>query len=82
MTTRTTKRTVTFARPFSLDEIEGLLPAGAYSVETEEETLDGLCFVAYRRVSTHILIASPDSRRMQAIDPAGLERAIASDKWD
>lgn len=80
MTTRTTTRTVTFKRPFSLDEIEGPLPAGAYSVETEEETLDGVSFVAYRRVSTHILIASPDSRRMQAIDPAGLERALSSDQ--
>jgi len=80
VTTRTTTRTVTFKRPFSLEEIEGPLPAGAYSVETEEETLDGLSFVAYRRLSTHILIASLDGRRMQAINPAGLERAIASDQ--
>jgi len=52
MTTRTTKSTVTFTRPFSLSGFDGEQPAGSYSVETDEEMLDGVSFPAYRRLAT------------------------------
>lgn len=84
MTIRVTTMTVTFNHPFFLDEIEGTLPAGAYRVETEEETLDSLSFVAYRRISTHIFVpvaASTDGRlQMCAIHPNGLAAALSKDK--
>ena len=81
LTTRLISRTVTFARPFILDEVDGELPAGPYEVETEEETIDGVSFLAYRRLSTHI-IARPDSgaAQMWAIHPDGLASALARDK--
>ena len=50
MTMRTSRRTVTFARPFSLRGIETEQPAGTYAVETDEELLEGLSFPAYRRL--------------------------------
>ena len=52
MTTRTTKSTVSFTRPFSLSGFDGEQPAGSYSVETDEELLDGVSFPAYRRMAT------------------------------
>lgn len=81
MTSRVTSRTVTFVRPFRLDEIEHELPAGIYRVETAEETLDSVSCVAYRRVSTQIFLpplqAMSDGTQMCVIHPEGLTRARA-----
>lgn len=52
MTTRTTKSMVTFTRPFNLTGFDGEQPAGSYSVETDEELLEGVSFPAYRRMAT------------------------------
>ncbi len=84
MTTRVTRRTVTFRQPFELDEIEGTLPAGAYQVETEEETLDSISFVAHRRIATHIFVpiraGVAGAMQMMAIHPNGLAAALSRDK--
>lgn len=79
MTIRTSTRIVTFSRPFHLDEIEQELPAGPYSIETEEETLDGLSFIAWRRVATHIMVGRPNGSSLYLIDPLGLEHALEQD---
>ena len=52
-----TRKSVTFLHPFSLAGIEEILEAGTYIVETLEELIEGLSFVAYRRVSTTIVTA-------------------------
>jgi len=82
VTSRTTTRTVTFTRPFTLDEIDLELPAGAYTVETEEETIDGISFLAYRRVST-LLIVRPGHEvtgtQFWTINPESLASALARD---
>ena len=39
---RTTTRLVSFTQPFALNGIDGLLPAGSYRVDTDEETIDSL----------------------------------------
>lgn len=76
--------TVTFNRPFVLDEIDAELPAGDYRVETEEETLDNVSFVAYRRVATHFFVPSrpgvSSTAQMWTIHPKGLERALSRDR--
>ncbi len=82
MTIRTSKKTVTFNRPFALSGVDEALPAGAYTVETDEEPLEGISFLADRRLSTRLHVGGvPGSRvlnRVIAIDPkeldAGLER--------
>ena len=56
MPERTTRTTVTFLRPFSLTDVDGVQPAGTYTVETVDTTLDNLSFIAYRRVSTSIML--------------------------
>ncbi len=81
MTTRTIKTMVTFTRPFSLGGFEGQQPAGSYSVETDEELLDGVSFPAYRRMATMMQISSDIGGFMQVavIDPAQLATALAAD---
>jgi len=56
-TMRTTRENVIFDRPFMLSAIDGTQPAGSYVVETVEELLQDLSFVAYRRVATIIYIS-------------------------
>ena len=53
---RTRRETVTFARPFRLRGVDEPQPAGAYTVETDEEPIEGLSFMAYRRVATVIFL--------------------------
>lgn len=56
MNARTTTRTITFARPFSLVGLDELQPAGTYTVQTDEEPIEGLSFLAYHRVATVIFL--------------------------
>lgn len=83
MTVRTSRKTVTFAQPFSLRGIEAEQPAGTYMVETDEELLEGLSFPAYRRVATMIFLpARPGdtvSGQLVTIDPLELEAAEKRD---
>ncbi|MGC2121503.1 MAG: hypothetical protein WA652_01475 [Xanthobacteraceae bacterium] len=81
MTTRTTSKTVTFVRPFSLKGIDRELAAGDYKVVTDEELIEGLSFPAYRRVSTMIFVpAQASSMEMITIDPLDLQAAQDRDK--
>jgi hypothetical protein len=84
MTVRTTSRSVTFRRAFSLKGADGLQPAGTYVVETEEEAIPTLSFLAYRRLSTTMMLStrygSAVVRQVIAIDPADLEAAQARDQ--
>ena len=83
MTTRTTKSTVTFARPFILGESGELFPAGRYSIETDEELLEGISFPVYHRTATMMQLDANPSRRgiseVILIDPQQLEAALAAD---
>jgi hypothetical protein len=84
MTTRTTKKTVTFTRPFSLSGFDGEQPAGSYSVETDEELLDGVSFAAYRRMATMMQLDAKSGShggvlQVAVIDPLQLAAALAAD---
>jgi hypothetical protein len=83
MTLRTTRTFVTFNRPFWLDKVGEPQPAGTYVVQTDEEQIEGLSFVAYRRVATTIslpLKAAPKgSCPIINIKPADLESALMRD---
>lgn len=56
MTIRSRRETITFQHPFRIRGIDRLLPPGAYEVITDEETIEGLSFPAYRRVATMIMV--------------------------
>ena len=83
MTKRTRKDVVTFRKPFVLDGFDEVLPAGAYSVETDEEQLAGLSFLAYRRTSVVIRLhpdpAHPGRRQTLVVDPNALDAALEHD---
>lgn len=79
MTLRTSYKTVTFTRPFTLRGIDEEQPAGTYTVETDEELLQGLSFDGYRRVATLIFLPSRPGAavvgQVATIDPLELEAA-------
>jgi hypothetical protein len=55
-TERTTHSSVTFLHAFVLRDLDGMQPPGTYLIETVEEPLGTLSFLAYRRVSTTITL--------------------------
>ena len=80
--TRCTSVDIAFAHPFSLKGVEGIVPAGTYRVDTEEEQIDGLSFLAYRRLATFIRIPMGRSGTVQdfLVDPKDIAAAIAQDR--
>lgn len=57
MDQRTTRHIITFAKAFTIDGAEREQPAGAYQIEFDEEQIDGISFLAYRRVATRLRLA-------------------------
>jgi hypothetical protein len=83
MNLRTTSRTITFARPFSLAGLDESQPAGTYTIQTDEEPIEGLSFLAYRRVATVIFLplrhGGTGSFEAMPIAPDALDAALARD---
>src|SRR5687768_8830097 len=83
MTVRTSRKTVTFTRPFSLSGIDEAQPAGTYTVETDEELLPGLSFPAYRRIASLIFLRSRTGgavvEEVANVDPLELQAAQERD---
>ena len=82
-TTRTSRKTVTFRRPFSLSALPNPQPAGAYAVETDETRLPTFTSAAYRRTATFMFLpahaGSSGLAHMVEVDPLELESALAED---
>lgn len=78
MLTRTTAKTVTFARPFVLTGMDAEWPAGDYLVETDEELITPLSFIAYRRTATWIHSVRGTGRNAEVVrvDPNELEAVL------
>ena len=83
MTVRTSQRTVTFTRAFLLNGFDDAQPAGTYTVQTHEESLPGLSFLAWRRSATLIFLPSRPGgafvEQLVEIDPLELEAAQERD---
>lgn len=78
---RTTRKDVIFDAPFVLAGFDEALPAGTYTVDTEEELLEALSFPATLRVSTRLHVrARPGVMQVHEIDPADLDAALARDR--
>jgi hypothetical protein len=79
---RTRAEDVTFAHPFTLHGESARFPAGAYTVATEEELIQGLSFPAYRRVATTLSAAGDRSGSFAGVtevDPRALAQARRED---
>ena len=83
MATRTTRRQVTFHHSFKLSALERPQPAGTYTLETDEEQIDGLSFNAFHRLTTILYLPAGfvTGRAYQAVqvDPEELAAALAND---
>ena len=84
MSGRTTHSVAHFTAPFVLGGLEGKLPAGDYDIDLDEELIDGMSWLAWRRVATFIhlparTVKSPTSQLI-AIDHAELETALRQDR--
>jgi len=82
MTTRTSSKTVTFCRSFCIGGVNRLLPPADYQVVTEEELIESLSFLAYRRVSTTMIVpgeAGSTTVETVTIDPLDLQAAQEED---
>jgi len=80
MTTRTTSRTVTFQYPFVLDGFARPVPAGSYLVETEEELMDTVLSLAWKRVATVFRLQTGAGTEDYFVDPEQLEAALLRDQ--
>jgi hypothetical protein len=80
---RTSIRTVTFTRSFLLSGFDAPEPPGSYTVETDEEPVEGLSFAIRRRISTSIRLPSRSRGlavvQIVPIDPGELELALQRD---
>ncbi len=84
MSGRTTHSIAHFEAPFVLGGLDGMLPAGDYDIDHDEELIDGMSWLAWRRVATFIhlparTVKSPTSQ-LVAIDHAELETALRQDR--
>lgn len=83
MTIRTTRDRVSFAQPFVLRGAGTVHPPGTYTVETDEELMEGLSFPAYRRVATTIFLplhpGGSGSGEVLPVDPGDLAAALDRD---
>lgn len=79
MSVRTRTTLVSFTRSFALSGIDGLLPAGSYWVDTDEETIDSLSRLAWRRVATTIEVQANGETKILTIGPAELDELVRRD---
>jgi len=76
---RTTRSTVSFQRPFTLNRDVGELPAGSYDIEIDEEELQATDRTAYRRIAIYFFLQSSASTRTIVVNPTDLETALERD---
>ena len=85
MTMRSRRETITFRHPFRIKGIDRQLPAGPYEVITDEEMIEGLSFLSFRRVATLIMVPGVPPQRsamemisINSVDLSDAQRLDAS----
>jgi hypothetical protein len=84
MVSRTTRTVVCFSSTFGLPGIEGLQPAVSYCVDHDEESIESLTRLAWRRVASFIYLRGigqqGTTHQMASINPADLDAALEKDQ--
>ena len=80
MTIRTNQTTIVFKSPFKLKGLDQAEPAGAYLLETDEELIEGVSMLAYRRVSALLHVPRGSGSEVVQVDPSELETALMKDR--
>ena len=83
MASRTTQTVVHFSSAFRLPGFDKPQPAGDYRVDHDEELVEGLSRLVWRRTGAFIhlpaMAIQASVRQMVPINPADLEAALAMD---
>ena len=79
MTRRTSRKDIVFLRPFILDGMTTVHPAGTYTVETEEENLDTVSSSTWSQVRTLIDVGSAGNAEYMSVNPKQLHEALIRD---
>ena len=84
MVSRTTRTVVCFSATFGLPDVDGPQPAGSYRVEHDEESIESLSRLAWRRVASFIYLPGIGRRgtthQMVPINPIDLDGALEKDQ--
>lgn len=84
MTMRTTRTVRTFNEPFAVSGLDERLPAGVYNIDTDEELIEGLSFLAYRRIRTVLYVPGNPCKnvpmQLLTVDPRELDAALEQDQ--
>jgi hypothetical protein len=84
MMTRSQHRTIHFNAPTLLDGLDYPLAPGDYELNEDEELIEGISWLAYRRVATFITIppasANGNVSRMLPVDAQALEELLRNDR--
>jgi hypothetical protein len=84
LTIRTTRTTVSFSSPFTLQNLGGIQPAGEYVVLIDDELIEGLPRIVYRRVATLFqtpaISASQRQTQSFSISQTELDAALMKDR--
>lgn len=83
MGVRSTESLVTLNDSFMLAALDSPQPAGTYRLIVDEEEIDGLSFIAYRRIATMLHLpaigVSALSRQVILVDPDELAAVLRAD---
>ena len=84
MTSRTTQISSPSPRAFELPDVDAPVPAGSYRVDHDEESIESLSRLAWRRVASFIYLPGIGQRgttyQMTPINPADLDAALKKDQ--
>ena len=83
MIARITQSTVHFGAPFSLSGVNRILPPGDYTLAEDDELIEGLPWLAYRRVGAFLYlpdVSSHDKPRPGPVDYSELETVRRQDQ--
>jgi hypothetical protein len=83
MTSRITQTVVHFSSTFRLPGFDAPQPAGDYRVDHDEELVEGISRLVWRRVGAFLhlpaIATHAPTQQMVPINPADLEAALATD---
>jgi hypothetical protein len=77
MTIRSRREAVTFKHSFRIRGVDRLLPAGTYTVITDEVSIEGLSFNAFRRTATMILVPGASASVLEMVSIGSVDLADA-----
>jgi hypothetical protein len=84
MVSRTTRTVVCFSSTFGLPDVDGPQPAGSYRVDHDEESIESLSRLAWRRVASFIYLPGigqhGTTHQMVQINPVELDAALEKDQ--